>query len=58
VRRSICISLNGGFYQAKNGHIIFEKYEGLANYKTKLYDEHSSTFILHLLAKVITATAV
>jgi CubicO group peptidase (beta-lactamase class C family) len=51
-------SLNGGFLVAKNGHIIFEKYGGLANHKTKL--AMSSTTALHIasVSKVITATAV
>ncbi|MEZ7497759.1 serine hydrolase domain-containing protein [Flavobacterium sp. Arc3] len=51
-------SLNGGFLVAKNGQIIFEKYEGLANNKTK--EAMSSTTALHIasVSKVITATAV
>ncbi|WP_339920382.1 serine hydrolase domain-containing protein [uncultured Flavobacterium sp.] len=51
-------SLNGGFLVAKNGHIIFEKYEGLANYKTKLAMSSSTPLHIASVSKVITATAV
>ncbi|WP_369752167.1 serine hydrolase domain-containing protein [Flavobacterium sp. WC2409] len=51
-------SLNGGFLVAKNGQIIFERYEGISNHKTK--SEMTSTTPLHIasVSKVITATAV
>jgi CubicO group peptidase (beta-lactamase class C family) len=51
-------SLNGGFLVAKNGHILFEKYEGYANYKEKT--EMTSTTALHIasVSKVMTATAI
>jgi CubicO group peptidase (beta-lactamase class C family) len=51
-------SANGGFLVAKNGQIIYEKYEGLANYKEK--SAMTSTTSLHIasVSKVITATAV
>jgi CubicO group peptidase (beta-lactamase class C family) len=49
---------NGGFLVAKNGQIIFEKYEGLANYKEKT--NMTSTTPLHVasVSKVMTATVV
>ncbi|HJS01165.1 MAG TPA: serine hydrolase domain-containing protein [Flavobacterium sp.] len=51
-------SMNGSFLVAKNGHIIFEKYEGMANFR----DERpiTATTPLHLasVTKVITASAV
>lgn len=51
-------SANGGFLVAKNGQIIYEKYEGFANYKEK--SEMTSTTPLHIasVSKVITATAI
>jgi CubicO group peptidase (beta-lactamase class C family) len=51
-------SANGGFLVAQNGQIIFEKYDGYANYKTK--SKMTSTIALHIasVSKVITATAV
>lgn len=51
-------SANGGFLVAKNGQIIFEKYEGLANYKEK--SEMTSTTALHIasVSKVMTATVI
>ncbi|CAM3014500.1 serine hydrolase domain-containing protein [Flavobacterium frigoris] len=51
-------SANGGFLVAKNGQIIYEKYEGLANYKEK--SAMTSTTPLHIasVSKVITATAI
>ncbi len=51
-------SANGGFLVAQNGQIIFEKYEGLTNFRTK--DSITSTTPLHIasVSKVLTATAV
>jgi CubicO group peptidase (beta-lactamase class C family) len=51
-------SANGGFMVAKNGQIIYEKYEGLANYKEK--SAMTSTTPIHIasVSKVITATAI
>jgi CubicO group peptidase (beta-lactamase class C family) len=51
-------SANGSFLVAKNGQIIYEKYEGLANYKEK--SKITSTTPLHIasVSKVITATAI
>jgi len=51
-------SANGGFLVAQNGQIIFEKYDGYANYKAK--SKMTSTTPLHIasVSKVITATAI
>lgn len=51
-------SANGGFLVAKNGQIIYEKYEGYTNFKTK--DSITSATPLHIasVSKVLTATAV
>lgn len=51
-------SANGGFLVAQNGQIIFEKYDGYANYKAK--SKMTSTTALHIasVSKVITATAI
>lgn len=49
---------SGGFIVAKNGHILFETYQGLSNVKNKT--EITATTPLHLasVSKVLTATAV
>ncbi|MEY2868202.1 MAG: hypothetical protein RIR01_626, partial [Bacteroidota bacterium] len=51
-------SMNGSFLVAQNGQIIFEKYEGMANFR----DERpiTATTPLHLasVSKVLTAAAV
>jgi CubicO group peptidase (beta-lactamase class C family) len=51
-------SANGGFLVAKNGQIIYEKYEGYTNFRTK--DSITSATPLHIasVSKVLTATAV
>ncbi|MFT5963304.1 MAG: CubicO group peptidase (beta-lactamase class C family) [Flavobacterium sp.] len=51
-------SPNGGFLVAQNGQIIFEKYDGYANYKSK--SPMTSTTVLHIasVSKVMTATAI
>jgi CubicO group peptidase (beta-lactamase class C family) len=51
-------SANGSFLVAKNGQIIYEKYEGFTNFRTK--DSITSTTPLHIasVSKVLTATAV
>lgn len=51
-------SANGAFLVAKNGQIIFEKYDGLANFSKK--DSITPTTPLHIasVSKVITAAAV
>lgn len=51
-------SANGGLLVAQNGQVIFEKYDGYANYKSK--SPMTSVTPLHIasVSKVITATAV
>ena len=51
-------SANGAFLVAKNGQIIFEKYDGLANFSKK--DSITPTTPLHIasVSKVLTAAAV
>lgn len=51
-------SANGAFLVAKNGQIIFEKYDGLANFSKK--DSITPTTPLHIasVSKVLTATAI
>jgi CubicO group peptidase (beta-lactamase class C family) len=51
-------SLNGGFLVAKNGHILFEKYEGFANYKEKTAIDSSTALHIASISKVFTATAI
>ncbi len=51
-------SLNGGFLVAKNGQIIFEKYEGFSNFRNKTVMTADSPLHLASVSKVITATAV
>lgn len=49
---------SGGFLVAKNGEILFEKYAGCSNYKTK--EEINENTALHLasVSKVLTAQAI
>ncbi len=51
-------SANGAFLVAKNGQIIFEKYDGLANFSKK--DSIKSSTPLHIasVSKVLTAAAI
>lgn len=51
-------SMNGSFLVAKNGQIIFEKYEGMANFRDK--KPITATTPLHLasVSKILTASAV
>ena len=51
-------SANGAFLVAKNGQVIFEKYDGLANFSKR--DSITPTTPLHIasVSKVITAAAV
>ncbi len=51
-------SLNGGFLVAKNGQIIYEKYEGFSNLRNKTLMTADSPLHLASVSKVITATAV
>ncbi|MGA9637679.1 serine hydrolase domain-containing protein [Flavobacterium sp.] len=51
-------SMNGGFLVAQNGQILFEKYEGYSNYKTKTEMTSSSSLHIASVSKVMTATAI
>ena len=51
-------SLNGGFLVAKNGQIIYEKYEGYANFRDKTLITPSTPLHIASVSKVFTATAV
>ncbi len=51
-------SLNGSFLVAKNGQIIFEKYEGFSNFRDKTLITADTPLHLASVSKVITATAV
>jgi CubicO group peptidase (beta-lactamase class C family) len=51
-------SPNGGFLVAQNGQIIFEKYDGYANYKSKAPMTNTTALHIASVSKVITATAV
>jgi CubicO group peptidase (beta-lactamase class C family) len=51
-------SANGEFLVAQNGQILFEKYDGYANYKAKSPMTSSTSLHIASVSKVITATAV
>ena len=51
-------SLNGSFLVAKNGQIIFEKYEGYSNFRKKTEITADTPLHIASVSKVITATAV
>lgn len=51
-------SLNGSFLVAKNGQIIYERYEGFSNFKDKTVITPTTPLHLASVSKVITATAV
>lgn len=51
-------SANGGFLVAKNGQIIYERYEGYANFRTKTPITANTPLHLASVSKVVTATAV
>ncbi|SHN76232.1 CubicO group peptidase, beta-lactamase class C family [Flavobacterium fryxellicola] len=51
-------SANGSFLVAKNGQIIYEKYEGYANFRDKIEITKSTPLHLASVSKVITATAI
>jgi len=51
-------SLNGSFFVAKNGQIIYEKYEGYANFRDKTLITADTPLHLASVSKVVTATAV
>ena len=51
-------SLNGSFLVAKNGQILFEKYEGYSNFRDKTLITADTPLHLASVSKMITATAV
>lgn len=51
-------SANGSFLVAKNGKIIYERYEGYANFRDKILITPTTPLHLASVSKVITATAV
>lgn len=51
-------SANGSFLVAKNGQIIFEKYDGYANFSDKKLITKSTPLHIASVSKVITATAI
>ena len=51
-------SMNGSLLVAKNGEIIFEKYEGMANFRSERPITATTPLHLASVSKVITATAV
>ena len=51
-------SMNGGFLVAKNGQIIYEKYEGYANFRDKTLITSSTPIHIASVSKVLTATAI
>ncbi|SHG16897.1 CubicO group peptidase, beta-lactamase class C family [Flavobacterium micromati] len=51
-------SLNGSFLVAQHGQIIYEKYEGYANFRDKTLITKSTPIHLASVSKVLTATAI
>ncbi len=51
-------SLNGSFLVAKNGQIIYEKYEGYANFRDKTLITADTPLHIASVSKVVTATAI
>ncbi|WP_114753218.1 serine hydrolase domain-containing protein [Flavobacterium glaciei] len=51
-------SANGSFLVAKNGQIIYEKYEGYSNFRDKTLITKSTPLHIASVSKVITATAI
>ena len=51
-------SMNGSFLVAKNGQIIYEKYEGFANIRDKTPITSSTPIHIASVSKVLTATAI
>ena len=49
---------SGSFLVAKNGHIIYEKYSGMANFENKKEINFNTPLHIASLSKVITATAI
>src|ERR1700754_4419843 len=51
-------SFNGSILVAKNGQIIMEKYQGLANFSTKERIDQNTTFHLASVSKTFTAMTI
>ncbi len=51
-------SENGGFLVAKNGQIIYEKYNGYADYSSKTLIDKNTPLHIASVSKVLTATAI
>lgn len=51
-------SMNGGFLVAKNGQIIYEKYEGFANIRDKTPITKDTPIHIASVSKIITASAI
>lgn len=51
-------SMNGSFLVAKNGQIIFDKYEGMANFRDKTPITATTPLHLASVSKILTASAV
>ena len=51
-------SMNGGFLVAKNGQIIYEKYEGFSNIRDKTPIANNTPIHIASVSKVLTATAI
>lgn len=51
-------SMNGSFLVAKNGQIIYEKYEGFANFRDKTPITSTTPIHIASVSKVLTATAI
>ena len=51
-------SANGSFLVAKNGQIIYEKYEGFANFRDKVLISSDTPLHIASVSKVLTATAI
>ena len=51
-------SANGSFLVAKNGQIIYEKYEGYSNFRDKTLITKNTPLHIASVSKVITATAI
>jgi CubicO group peptidase (beta-lactamase class C family) len=48
----------GGFIVAKNGHVIYEKYQGMSNLKLQKSMDENSALHLASVSKVLTAAAI
>lgn len=51
-------SMNGSFLVAKNGQIIFERYEGMANFRDKRPITAATPLHLASVSKILTASAI